>query len=272
MSKNALFDKHIFIHTHIEKCGGSTLLEHMTTLLGPQYVCDLRASPPKPAKELLRCYPNMRKNMPNIRLLSGHIWYRTPWATLFPNSRWISKLLPPNIFSYCRKQPLYIASIRHPIDRLISFFHYVKANPSHIEYKDAIKNADFDQFVQELIRTESLKSKNALCMQISRHRAPLGLLEKAKDAFDHRYLAIVPHNKTHELANMLAEVLKLPKVENFVINSNAKKEKTIPSKETLDLLEERYSEDIQLYHYILHRYQNKLDEAQKYLNNLIKPK
>lgn len=269
MLKNTLFDKHVFIHTHIEKCGGSTLLQHMTTLLGNQYVYDLRASRPRPAKEILQRYPDIQKKMPNIRLLSGHIWYGTPWAKLFPNSRWISKLLPPNTFSYCRKQPLYIASIRHPIDRLNSFFRYLQANPDHVDYNETVKNNDFDQFVQELVQTDNLKSKNALCMQITRSRTSLNLLEKAKNAFNQHYFSIVPYNKTHELANMIAEVLELPNVENCIVNLNRSEKKIIPRQETIALLTERCREDIELYDYVCKGYVEKLANAKKHLRKLL---
>lgn len=269
LSKNVFFDNYIFIHTHIEKCGGSTLLQHMTTLLGNQHVYDLRTPPVTTEKTLLKRYPEIKKRLPDIRLLSGHIWYNTPWTKFFPNSRWASKLLSPVRFSYCRKQPLYIASIRHPIDRLNSLFRYIKANPSHAEYKNNSRNDNLDQFVQDLIAKDAIKSKNALCMQITHCRDPLHLLEKAKNAFDHHYLAIVPYNKTHELANMLAEVLELPQVENCVINSNTVKETAAFSKETLAILEERYSDDIQLYDYICKGYHAKLIKAKAQLHGLL---
>ncbi len=241
----------------------------MTTVLGTQYMCDLRAYRRQPGKNTLQRFPEVKKKLPHIRLFSGHIWHDSPWRRFFPNSHWISKLLPPKYFFFCRKQPLYIASIRHPIDRLHSFFRYLQISPNHPDYHESIKKNDFDYFVQRLIQSNHIKSTNSLCAQITYKPNALNLLKKAKQSFDQRYLAIVPYNKTHELANMIAEVFEVPKVENSIINSNELRKKEPINKETYALLEERFSDDIQLYDYICKGYQEKLVHAKNYLLNLL---
>lgn len=259
--QKAFFNKYIFIHTHIEKCGGSSLLRHMTTLLGDKHVYDLRPLPPLGMEQLLKEYPEIKKNISNTHLLSGHIWYNSPWAKLFSKKA----------FPYRKKRPLYIASIRHPIERLNSFFRYLKANPTHPYWgrNNPIENDNFDQFVQELILNDNVKTKNEISMQITRRRDSINLLEKAKYSFDHNYFAIVPYNKTHELANIIAETLQLTEVENCIVNLNTSKKIITPSKETLALLEEKCSDDIQLYDYICKGYQEKLAKAKAQLHKLI---
>lgn len=259
--EKTFFNKHIFIHTHIEKCGGSSLLRHMTTLLGYQHVYDLRPFPALSMGQLLEKHPEIKKNRVDTRLLSGHIWYDSPW----------SKLFSKKTFPCDKKHPLYIASVRHPIERLNSFFRYVKANPTHPYWQinNRIKNDSFDEFIQELIFNDNIKTKNEISMQITRCRDSVNLFQKAKNSFEHNYFAIVPYNKTHELANMIAEVLKLPHVEDCIVNSNNLEKKIIPSKEIIALLEEKCSEDIKLYDYVCKNYQEKLVMAKDQLLRLV---
>lgn len=259
---NEFFNKYLFIHTHIEKCGGSSLLRHMTTLLGDKHVYDLRPLPPIKVNQLLKEYPEIKKNKHNIRLFSGHIWYNTPWEKLFSRTT----------FPYYKKRPLYIASVRQPIERLNSFFRYLKANHTHPYWKRANinKNNNFDEFIQELILNNHMKAKNGISMQLTGCSNSTNLLEKAKKSFEQDYFAIVPYNKTHELANMISEVLELPKVEDHIINLNSSEKKIIPSQETIALLTERCRDDIEFYDYVCKGYEEKLAKAKIHLQNLLK--
>ncbi len=262
------FNRHVFIHTHVEKCGGSTLVRHLRTLLGDKHVFDARSCKPVKTKKNTR-YPELSKHLSDTKLLSGHLWYGTPLAKVFPKTKWSNSIIPLEIFPYFRKKPLYIASVRHPVDRLESFFRYLRTRPGHNAYNEGIKNNNFDQFIDILISKNSPKIKNGICSQLTRCHDSPNLLEKAKKSFDHSYLAVVPYNKTHELANMLADVLQRPRVENRIVNPSAENEKATPSKATLAFLEKNCQDDIQLYSYILNNYQAKLIKAKQQLCHLI---
>ncbi len=258
----------MFIHTHVGKCGGKTLTSYLETLLGNQHVCDVRL-----AGAVIKDIDWRSRNynyLTNVRLLVGHFWYDTPLAKIFPNTKWASRFLPLEALPCFRKKPLYIASVRHPVERLESFFRYLRTRPGHNAYNEGIKNNNFDQFIDILILKNNSKIKNGICSQLTRcHNSP-NLFEQAKNALDHHYLAIVPYNKTHELANILAEVLLLPKVENRIVNPSTPGKKIIPRKETLMVLEENCQYDIQLYDYILKEYQAKLENAKLHLQLLLK--
>ena len=268
LSQEDFFNKHVFVHTHVEKCGGSTLVQHLRTLLGDKHVFDARSLKPNKI-ERNGHYTKPGNHLSDTRLLSGHLWYGTPLAKIFPKTKWANSLIPLEILPYFRKNPLYIASVRHPVDRLESFFRYLRTRPSHNAYNEGIKNNNFDQFIDILISKNSTKIKNGICSQLTRSHDSPNLLEKAKKSFDHNYLAVVPYNKTHELANMLADVLQRPKVENCIVNPSAPNEKSIPSKETLAFLENNCQLDIQFYSYILNNYQAKLIKAKEQLCHLI---
>lgn len=265
-SLNAFFDRHMFVHTHLEKCGGSTLLHHLTTLVGKEHTLDLR---PFLDKESFQGYREIQKKGHAIRLLSGHFRYNSGWAKLVPNERWFSKVIPPLFAPFCRKRALYVASVRHPIDRLNSLFRYLKTRPRHYLYNYHVINNDFDGFIQSLVANNNQLVNNGMCAQLAKCAPGPSILEKTKKAFDQHYFAIVPFNKTHELANRLANVLQQPAVKEATINRSDPGEKVIPSQATIALLEKKCHDDIQLYDYIGNTYSKKLDAAEKYLRHLL---
>lgn len=268
--KTTFFNKYIFLHTHIEKCGGSTLIYYLETLFGKEYICDLRPYPPVSVKQILKHQPDIQKQLPHIKLLSGHIHYDTPWAKLIPNNLWINRFISRPLPAYFRKEPLYIASIRHPIDRLISLFRYVRTRPEHILYDKNIKSNNFDSFIQKLIQTNSFRMDNEICTLFIGRRDSRQRLQDAKNAFHDHYFAVMPYNKTHEFAHLLADVFQLPRVTESLINPSDPKETAAPSAATRALLEEKCRSDILFYHYMMNNYQEKLATAKWQLENLCK--
>jgi hypothetical protein len=268
LTEYPFFNKHIFIHTHIEKCGGSTLVYYLETLFGKNYVCDLRPYPAGCATEILKNYPDIQNQLRHSKLLSGHIHYDTPWAKKIPKNQWIARLLLSETSPYYYKKPLYIASIRHPIDRLISLFRYVRSRPKHPLYDDHIKNNDMDGFIQHLIQTDYFRMNNEICTVFIGRRDSLKPLDDAKHAFDTQYFSVVPYNKTHELAHMLSAVFQLPLVTKSLINPSNPEETATPCAETRALLEEKCQNDILFYHYMMSHYQEKLAQARRQLEDI----
>ncbi|MCD8499799.1 MAG: sulfotransferase family 2 domain-containing protein [Gammaproteobacteria bacterium] len=284
------FNHHVFVHTHIEKCGGSSLSHHMTTLFGDDHFCDLRPYPAMSALKILKCYPEVREKMPRIQVLSGHIRYHSLWGTLFPCqgrfNRFVLAMLLlrhryQGIFgvksghfidkwlSHYRKKPLYIASIRHPISRLESLFRYIRTRPEHGSYNQYVENNDFDGFIQHLMDTHSFRIRSEMCMMFSGQRQTSNLLADAKRIVDEQYFAVVPYDRTHELANMMAEVFQRPFVSAEIINASAVSEKAHATGKTRSLLEKACADDIQLYEYIMGRYAEKLNRAREQLKRQV---
>lgn len=260
------FNSNIIVHTHLEKCGGSTLLHYLTTLIGKEHTLDLR---PFLGKKSFQGYREIQKKKHGLKLLSGHFRYNSGWIKLIPNERWISKIFSPLFSARFRKNALHVASVRHPIDRLDSLFRYLKTRPRHYLYNHHIINNDFDGFIQSLVASNNQLVNNGMCAQLARCTPGPNILENAKEVFDQHYLAIVPYDKTHELANMLADVFQRPSVEEKTINKSEPTTKVIPSKATLLLLEKKCADDIQLYNYILNAYSSKLKTAETYLRHLL---
>ncbi|MES2204460.1 MAG: sulfotransferase family 2 domain-containing protein [Pseudomonadota bacterium] len=256
----------MIVHTHLEKCGGSTLLHYLTLLIGKEHTLDLR---PFLGKKSAQGYRKIQNKKHSIRLLSGHFRYNSGWAKLVPNQHWLSKIISPLIAPSCRKHALHIASVRHPIDRLDSLFRYLKTRPRHYLYNHHIIKNDFDGFIQSLITSNNQLVNNGMCAQLAKCTPGANILDKAKKSFDQHYLAMVPFDKTHELANMLADVFQLPLVKEKIINKSEPTAKVIPSTATLLLLEKKCADDIQFYNYVVNQYPTKLLEAKQYLQQLI---
>lgn len=256
----------MLVHTHLEKCGGSTLLHYLTRLIGKEYTLDLRSYL---GKKSFQGYQEIQKRKHNLRLLSGHFRYNSHWAKFIPNNQWSNKIISPFLNPFGRKKALYIASARHPIDRLDSLFRYLKTRPRHYLYNQHIANNDFDGFIQMLVAKENQFVNNGMCAQIAKCAPGQNIFEKAKKSFNDNYLAIIPYDKTHELANMFADVFQLPMVTEKIVNKSEPSHKPIPSKETLHLLEENCADDVRFYQYVVDHYQTKLVAAKNHLQNLI---
>lgn len=262
----AFFDHYIFVHTHIEKCGGSTLLHYLTALLDKEHSLDLR---PFLGKRRFRGILEVQKKKQHLTLLSGHFPYNSPWTKLVSNKQWAGRCIPSLLNPFGRKQALYVASIRHPIHRLDSLFRYLRTRPRHHLYNQHVTNNDFNGFIQALVTNNSYLVNNGICAQLTRIPPGPHILEEAKKSFDHHYLAIVPYDKTHALGNMLANVFQLPMMTEKTLNKSAPGEKAILNQEMTSILEEKCHDDIQLYHYVLNGYQVKLASAEKYLRHLL---
>lgn len=272
---DAFFKKHIIIHTHIEKCGGSTLLHYLKELFDEKYILDLRPYPALCSKELLKQHPEIKKKLSKCRILSGHTGYQEHWEdyTHISGKLNLYQFIPKIKLSSHPKNPLYIASIRHPVERLLSLFQYIRIRPDHPDFPlfaESFNNNDFDAYVADLIEKKSMKIQSGMSAFIKeKGKATSSLLEAAKKSFDNNYFAIIPYNKTHELAQIFSDAFGLCPVKQKIINLNNAKQKITPSEKTSQILEEQFSDDIQLYDYILKNYEEKLDEAKKQLQKKI---
>lgn len=265
-ASDTFFNRYMFVHTHLEKSGGSTLLYYLTTLIGKDHTLDLR---PFLGKKSLQGYREIQKKKATIKLLSGHFRYNSGWSKLIPNQHWSNKLIPPFFNPQGRKQALHVASVRHPIDRLDSLFRYLKTRPRHYLYNQYIIDNDFDGFIQSLIQNHNQLVNNGMCAQLARCTPAPHILEKAKKAFDHHYFAVVPYDKTHELAHMIAEVFQHPLVKEKIVNKSESSAKIILSEKTISLLEKKCADDIQFYNYVLNEYHSKLLNAKEHLHHLM---
>lgn len=254
----SFLSQHIFIHIHNEKCGGSTLEHYLTILFGRNHVVDLR--PYNSRRNFIQAYQELRKRKDEMVALSGHMPYSSLWIKLLTNKSRLNHWLPKSLDLTIHKKPCYISTVRDPVERLISLFRYLRIRPEHYLYNNYLANNDFDGFIQALIKDKRNFARNGMCEQISGKIFSAHPFEDAKKAFDENYLAIVPYNKTHELANTLAKALNLPLTQPQIINPTEITERVNMREETRALLQEKCADDAKLYLYVCKHYSSKLNQ------------
>ena len=107
------FDRHVLFHTHIAKSAGTSILDALTDMLGPDAVMNYNLSPTPDAAVPSLSVGRRR----SLKLLSGHFWYGTQDR-------------------HFDRRPIYLAAVRDPIERFISLFHFALVDGAHPLYRE----------------------------------------------------------------------------------------------------------------------------------------
>jgi hypothetical protein len=119
------FRRNLILHTHIEKSAGSSLVAAFADLFGAARVHDLRPAGAMQPRDI-GCREKAR-----LWLLTGHFHYGSMDA----------------LFA---RRKVYIATVRDPVTRFVSSYHYVRASPDHPAFL-AIRGKNLEQLIAELI-------------------------------------------------------------------------------------------------------------------------
>lgn len=107
-ARRAFLDAHVFVHTHIPKTAGSTLAAGLGAIVGGAATMDLRLHRRVPLDHMRQDERDM------LRLVTGHF--------------------PYGLHTMLSATPLYVAAVRDPVARAVSFYRYVRAHPQHEDY------------------------------------------------------------------------------------------------------------------------------------------
>ena len=118
--KNSKAKKDNIIFLHIPKTAGTSVWDVFDSYLKKKEIFSVGAhyESSKHAKERLRQFSQREKSA--IKVLRGHISYG--WHEEFPN-----------------RNPRYFTFLRHPIDRVVSHYNFIKSNKNHYLYNE-VKN------------------------------------------------------------------------------------------------------------------------------------
>ena len=118
------------LHLHIPKTGGSSLETLLKREYGDGYVRvpNWRQSTPSVWKPAWGDPEEMRRR----QCISGHFYFGF-WEAL-------NEVLPSDT------EPVFLTFVRHPIDRLLSLYHYWRTNPNR--YSAALDRMTFAEFVR----------------------------------------------------------------------------------------------------------------------------
>jgi hypothetical protein len=118
--QHKLQDDDVLIHLHIPKTGGSSL----NYLLEQKFPAEAMFYVPT---AILSRHELMEMNLDSYRMIIGHI--------------------KSSIAQYISKTPLFIAMLRHPVERIISFYYFVRSRPQILSY-DVANQLSFEEFIE----------------------------------------------------------------------------------------------------------------------------
>ncbi len=106
-ARRSFLNRHILIHTHIPKTGGSALAGGLSAIVGGVHAMDTRLRRSVPLADMSAA------DRDDLHLVSGHFGFGM--HVLF------------------QRRPLYIAALRSPIDRAVSLYRYMVDQPEQPE-------------------------------------------------------------------------------------------------------------------------------------------
>lgn len=238
----AFFARHVVLHTHVEKAAGSTVCYTLTRMFGAAYCLDLRL-PDAPRPEALP--PDA---LAALRLLSGH-FHAGSHEHLFD------------------RRPLRIATVRDPVDRLLSFLGFLARSPGHPDYQ-RLGTLPPDAAVATMLAEGHRMVTNSQCRVLA--RTPL--FEPAREAAEHGYLVVLPHVGALSIAALFSDALRLPRA-NPKVRRNAAPDGTRPRlhARTEALVRDATAEDSRLVAWVAGNAERLLMQARERLAALADP-
>jgi hypothetical protein len=220
------FRTRVLLHTHAEKCAGTTLIGGLTKMFGATH--DLRPGNNKRVHEMS---PVEREG---IRLLTGHFHYGT-------HGRFFAR------------RPVYVATAREPLDRFGSYYRFVSARSDHPGFAN-VDGKTFDEVVNWYLDQTHNQATNYLLRFFSGATAPDDITVHVEN----RYAIIAPHNRVNELVAGIADVFGLPAPQPAHLNRGDDKPSDLRA-ETVDRFLQANRGDQILYEFICRRFDLWLD-------------
>jgi hypothetical protein len=172
------FQENILFHTHIEKTAGTSLLNVFVRAFGKEHVYDMRRSG-RPAPDVLDA-----KERDKIFVLTGHFRYGR-YSDAFHRNK------------------LYIASVRPPLERIRSYYYFVRTRPDHPGYLGA-HGKSFAQFIEHAL-VHRAPAPNLMARTLAGYPDPDP--EQLRRHIEENYLLVTPHHRINESARALVRLL-----------------------------------------------------------------
>jgi hypothetical protein len=171
---------HVVFHTHVEKAAGSTLLAGLAEVFGAERCLDLRdRSTPRP--DALSPFARGR-----IGLLSGHF-------------------TPGRFEALFARRVLLVATVRDPLERLLSFLGFVAERQTHPEHA-RYGSLPADEAVARMASDGHRLLSSGQCQVLG----GAADFTAAQAAAEERYLLVLPHDDAPRIAALFADALGLP--------------------------------------------------------------
>ena len=176
--------EHIFVHTHVPKAAGSSLSHALAGIVGGANAMDLRL------KRGIRPGQMSDDDKRELSLISGHFVYGM--HEKFPQT------------------PLYIASLREPVERAVSYYRFVLGapnHPNHQEFQELGFEKSWVQMTGRAASTRSNEQSAIICGVRPGNQPDEALLwQRAKED----YFLIVPQVQIDDAIKRLRAAFGLP--------------------------------------------------------------
>lgn len=235
------YDNLIFLH--IPKAAGSTL----HPVLERHYSRRTRQSVSEPEQvEAFKRRPEEERR--RIRLLKGH--------------------MPFGMHRYLEGRSRYITLLRHPVERVISHYYYVKRTPDHYLYPHLQRGMGLADFARAGISGEM---DNGQVRLLSGHDQDIPFGECTPDMLDTAKRNIEEHFAVTGLTEQFDESLTLMSIvlgwrwTPYYLSRNVTQDKPVARQvdpEVLRAIEETNSLDLDLYAWSVNRFRNQIAQHQ----------
>ncbi|MEM7056264.1 MAG: sulfotransferase family 2 domain-containing protein [Pseudomonadota bacterium] len=167
--RRAFFQEHILVHTHIPKTAGSSLSAGLAAIVGGVHFLDVRLPRSVPLSKLTQ------EDLDDIYCISSHMGF--------------------GMHDLFDRKPLYLAAVRDPVDRAVSYYRYLQNRPNEEMSKHAIgKSFEESWRLIDADRGEAHRNLQARMLVSRIDDKPLD-----EDLMWRRvnedYLLLIPHNK-----------------------------------------------------------------------------
>jgi hypothetical protein len=226
----AFFERAVLIHTHIERTAGTSLRLALADLLGAGHVHNLNL--PGAALPHLMAQDDRRK----IWALTGHF----PFASMD--------------WAFARK-PVYLASVREPVERFLSYYAFVTTSPGH-PGNAFLAGKTPDQAIAAFLARDPPLVVNDMSatLGISRRRDIASHLEK-------NYAIVAPRERINELIAKLYAIFGGDAAPTKIHNAGPGEATAIEPSSRL-LFRSRNQTDSALYEYVSERFDSWLNDLE----------
>lgn len=234
--RRAFFQDHILVHTHIPKTAGTSLSAGLASIVGGIHFMDLRHERTPSLTALTR------EDMDDIYCISSHMGF--------------------GLHELFDRTPLYIASVRDPVERAVSFYRYLQNRPTHPMAKNVIGLSFEDSWhAISAVRGEShhnLQSRMLVSAVDSKPLDPALVWRRVEED----YFLITPSSKVSKSVDRLRAAFGAFKTPHARVNVS-RSEEIDPSRDIKAKILAVNQVDEELYRYVVANFEDNLDRACK---------